>query len=65
MLIQSLAGLRLVRRRLLALGFGSAMGEPLRSGVAFGLAACGPLAGEPEVYDLSHSRTRRLPNARW
>jgi hypothetical protein len=37
----------------------------LLRGFVFRLVACCPLAGEPEVDDLSHYRTRRLPNARW
>ena len=65
MLIKNLAGLILVRRCPVALGFGRAMGKPLFGGVAFGLAACGALAGDPQVDDLSHIRARLLPKARW
>jgi hypothetical protein len=55
MLIESLAGLVLVRRRPVALRLGGAVGEPLFGGVAFGFAACGALAGNPQVDDLSHA----------
>jgi len=55
MLIESLAGLVLVRRRTVALRLGDAVGEPLFGGVAFGFAACDALAGEPQVDDLSHA----------
>ena len=41
------------------------MGKPLFGGVAFGLAACGALAGDPQIDDLSHIRARLLPKARW
>jgi hypothetical protein len=41
------------------------MGKPLFGGVAFGLAACGALTGDPQVDDLSHIRARLLPKARW
>jgi len=65
MLIKNLAGLILVRRRPVTLDFGGAMGKPLFGGVVFGLAACGALAGDPQVDDLSHIRARLLPKARW
>ena|SRR5947209_5809651 len=55
MLIESLAGLVAVRRRMVAFRPGDAMGEPLFGGVAFGLAAYGALAGEPQVDDFSHA----------
>src|SRR3954447_26031353 len=55
MLIESLAGLVLVRRRTVALRLGGAVGEPLFGGVAFDFAACDALAGEPQVDDLSHA----------
>src|SRR5260370_38842089 len=58
MLIENLAGLVLVRGRTVALRFGGAMGKPLFGGVAFGLAACGALAGDPQVDDFSHIRAR-------
>ena len=32
------------------------MGEPLFGGVAFGFAACGALAGDPQIDDLSHAK---------
>jgi hypothetical protein len=54
MLIESLAGLILVRRCPVALCFRGAMGKPLFGGVAFGRAACGALARHPQVDDLSH-----------
>jgi hypothetical protein len=54
MLIESLAGLVAVRRRLVALRFGDAMSEPLFGGSPFGLAACGALADDPQIDDLSH-----------
>ena len=60
MLIESLAGLVTVRRRLLALRFGSAMGEPLFGGAAFGVAAGGALAGDPQIDDLGHVRASML-----
>ena len=55
MLIESLAGLVAVRRRLVALRLGSAMGEPLLRGVVFGLVACRALACGPQIDDLSHA----------
>ena len=64
MLIKSLAGLILVRRRSVALRFGGAVGEPLFGGVVFGLAASGALAGHPQIDDLSHIEARLLPKAR-
>src|SRR5436853_4240533 len=65
MLIESLAGLVLVRRRTVALRFGGAMSKPLFGGVALGLAACGSLASDTQIDDLSHIRARLLPKARW
>ena len=56
MLIESSAGLVPVRRRLMALGFGSAMGEPLFGGAAFGVAADSALADDPQIDDLGHVR---------
>jgi hypothetical protein len=64
MLIKNLAGLILVRRRPIALCLGGAMGKPLFGGVVFGLAACGALAGHPQIDDLSHIEARLLPKAR-
>ena len=55
MLIESVAGLIAVRRRMIALRFGDAMREPLLSGVAIGLAAIGALSSEPKIDDLSHA----------
>jgi hypothetical protein len=63
MLIESLAGLILVRRRPVALCFGGAMGKPLFGGVAFGLAAYGALASYTQIDDLSHIEARLLPKA--
>ena len=65
MLIESLAGLVLVRRRTVTLRFGDAVGKPLFGGVVFGFAACGALTGDPQVDDLSHIGARLLPKARW
>jgi hypothetical protein len=56
MLIESLAGLVAVRRRLVAVRFGDAVGEPLLGGAVFGLAACGALACDPQVDDFSHAK---------
>ena len=64
MLIKSLAGLILVRRRSVALRFGGAMGKPLFGGVVFGLTACCTFAGQPQIHDLSHIEARLLPKAR-
>jgi hypothetical protein len=64
MLIESLAGIVTVRRRLIALRFGSAMGEPLFGSAAFGFAAGGARSRDPQVEDLGHVRARPLPNAR-
>jgi hypothetical protein len=63
MLIESLAGLIPVRRRMIAFRFGGAMGEPLFGSIAPGLAACGPLSGDPQIDDFSHARAQQLPNA--
>jgi hypothetical protein len=60
MQIKSVAGLVLVRRRMIALQFGDAMGKPLFGGVVSGLAACGALSGDPQVDDLSHAKPRAL-----
>jgi hypothetical protein len=63
MLIESVAGLVAVRRRTVALRLGDAVGEPLFGGTVFGLAACGALAGDPQVDDFSH--VQQVPNERW
>jgi hypothetical protein len=55
MLIDKLAGLLTVRRRTVVLRFGDAVSEPLFSGAVFGLAACGPLARDPQIDNLSHA----------
>jgi hypothetical protein len=55
MLIESVTGLVEVRLRMIVLRFGDAMREPLFGGVAFGLAACGALSGDPQIDDLSHA----------
>jgi hypothetical protein len=61
MLIESVAGLLLVRRRMVALRFGSAMGEPLFGGVVFGFAACGTLARDPQIDNFSHAFEPQCP----
>jgi hypothetical protein len=61
MLIETLAGLVAVRRRLVALRFGDAVDKPLFGGLAFGLAARGALSDHPQIDDLSHVRARLLP----
>jgi hypothetical protein len=63
MLIDSLAGLLTVRRRTVVLRFRHAMGEPLFGGAVFGLAACGALAGDPQIDDLSHAKPQCLASA--
>jgi hypothetical protein len=55
MLIESVAGLVAVRRRMNALRFGDAMREPLFGGVAIGLAASSALSCEPQIDNLSHA----------
>jgi hypothetical protein len=57
MLIERMTGLILVRYYMDALRLGDAMSEPPLGGVAFGLAAGGPLAGDPQIDDLSHARS--------
>jgi hypothetical protein len=64
MLIERLAGLGAVRRRMVPLTLGDAMGKPLFGGAAFGFVACRSLASDPQIDDLSHDRARRKPNAR-
>jgi hypothetical protein len=64
MLIESLAGLFPVRRRMVAFRLRDAMGEPPFGGAAFGLAAQGALAGHSQIDDLNHAQTSRRPNAR-
>jgi hypothetical protein len=63
MLIESLAGLGAVRRRMIAFRFGGAMGEPLFGGVAFGFAARGALAGGPQIDDFSHASKPQCPTS--
>jgi len=55
MLVKSLAGLLLVRRRVLSVWLGDAMGNPPFSGAAFGFAAQRALAGHPQIHDLNHA----------
>jgi hypothetical protein len=55
MLIELLAGLVPVRRRMVALPFGRAMGEPPFGGAAFSLVPFGALAGHPQIDDLCHA----------
>jgi hypothetical protein len=43
---------------MVAIRFGDATGKPLFGGVAFGLAARGALARDPQIDDLSHCRTQ-------
>jgi hypothetical protein len=40
-----------------ALRLGDAMSKPPLGGVAFGLAAGGPLSSDPQIDDLSHARS--------
>lgn len=53
--VEFLAGHVAVRRRQLALRFGSAMCNPLLCGTDLGFTAGSAFAGHPEVDDLSHA----------
>ncbi len=55
MLIEKLAGLLTVRRRMVAFRLGCAMGKPLLGGVMLGLAPSGPLSRGPQINNFSHS----------
>jgi hypothetical protein len=55
MTVERLADLVAFRSRIGSLPFGGAVGEPVFRGTACGLATFGTLAGDPEVYDLSHT----------
>jgi hypothetical protein len=64
MLIKSMTGLVQVRRCLVALRFGCAMGNPLFSGMPIGVAAIGAFASHSQIDDFSHAKTQRLRFAR-
>jgi len=64
MLIQSETGLVTVRRRLVALRFGRAVGNSLFGGMLLRLAAIGALASHPQIDDFSHAKARKLSDAR-
>jgi hypothetical protein len=64
MLIESLAGLVLVRRRFVMLRFGDTVSDPLLSGMLFGFAAGGAFAGHPQIDDLSHAGSK-LSDCTW
>ncbi len=58
MLIEIPTGLCAVRRGLVALRLGCAMGKPPLGGAVFGVLASGALARDPQIDDLSHCRTQ-------
>jgi hypothetical protein len=60
MLVERTAGLGAVRLGEFALPFGSAVSLPLFDGAAFGILACGALAGDPQIDDFSHCQARWL-----
>jgi hypothetical protein len=64
MLIKSETGLITVRRRLLALRFGCAVGNPLFGGMLLRFAAIGALASHSQIHDFSHAKAQRLRFAR-
>ena len=64
MLVEKLTGLVAVRRCLIALRFGRAVGEPLFGDMAFSFAPGGSLARHPQIDDLSHVIAQALLNGK-